>query len=157
MNELSVAILERALTAKAITRADVVNFEKRIMEHPAHLTAKDFTVRHHFAYGVYMRELHIPKDMIVVGKIHKYPCLALLSKGKMELLVDGEIVKIAAPRVMVSPAGIKRVGRALEDSIFITAHGTFKTDADEIERDLSCDTEQEYQEFLTDMARPCLS
>ncbi len=157
MNELSVAILQNALTAKAITRADVIAFENKILEHPAHLKAKDFTVRHHFAHGVYMRELHIPKDMIVVGKIHKYECLAQLVKGKMELLVDGEIKVITAPKITVSPAGVKRIGRALEDSIFITAHATFKTDADEIEHDLSCDTEQEYQEFLTDMARPCLS
>ncbi len=157
MNELSVAILQNALTAKAITRADVVAFENKILEHPAHLKAKDFTVRHYFAHGVYMRELHIPKDMIVVGKIHKYPCLAMLTKGKMELLVDGEIVNVTAPKISVSPAGIKRIGRALEDSIFITAHATPKTDADEIERDLSCDSEEEYQGFLTAMARPCLS
>ena len=83
MNELSVAILQNALTAKAITRADVIAFENKILQHPAHLKAKDFTVRHHFAHGVYMRELHIPNDMIVVGRIHKYPCLAMLSKGKI--------------------------------------------------------------------------
>ena len=81
----------------------------------------------------------------------------MLSKGKMELLVDGGIKVITAPaNPTFSPAGIKRIGRALEDTIFITAHATFKTDVEEIERDLFCDSEQEYQEFLTAMAQPCL-
>ncbi len=154
MNDLNAAILQTALTAKAITRADVIAFEKMITAHPGHLTAKDFTVRHHFASGVYMRELHIPAGMIVVGKIHKYPCLTMLAKGKMKLLVNGKIVIVTAPHIGQSPAGIKRVGEALDDSIFITAHSTDKTDPDEIERDFSCATEQEYQSFL--LGAPCL-
>ncbi len=157
MNDVNVSVLQTALTARAITRADVVNFEKLILAHPAHLTAKDFTVRHHFAPGVYMRELHIPSGMITIGKIHKYPCLAILAKGRRKTLIDGKLTIVSAPHVSLSPAGMKRASEALEDSIFITVHPTDKTNIAEIERELVCDSEEEYQEFLTAMAHPCLS
>ena len=157
MNDLDAAVLQLALTARPITRADVLAFEKQVLAHPAHLKAKDFTVRHHFAANVYMRELHIPAGMIVVGKIHKHPCLAMLAKGKMRLLVNGKIVIVTAPHIAPSPPGIKRVGEALEDSIFITVHSTDMTDPDAIERAFSCDTEEEYQAFLKESSQLWLS
>lgn len=156
MNDLAAAILQTALTAKPITRADVIAFEKLILQDPRHLTAKDFTVRHHFAPGVYMRELHIPKGMITIGKIHKYPCLAILAKGKRKTLIDGRLEIVTAPHVSLSPAGMKRASEAMEDSVFITVHPTHKTDIDEIERDLVCETEEDYQAFLGSTHK-CLS
>lgn len=157
MNDLSAVILQKALTARAITRADVIAFEDLIRAHPAHLMAKDFTVRHHFAPGVYMRELHIPAGMITIGKIHKYPCLAILAKGKRKTLIDGKIVIATAPHISLSPAGMKRASEALEDSVFITVHENpgNNTVIEELERHLACDTEEEYQAFLG--SRPCLS
>ena len=157
MNDLSAAILQTALTARAITRADVIAFEKQIIAHPAHLMAKDFTVRHHFAPGIYMRELHIPAGMITIGKIHKHPCLAILAKGRRKTLIDGKIVTATAPHISLSPAGAKRASEALEDSVFITVHENpdNNTAIEELERYLACDTEEEYQAFLASHA--CLS
>jgi hypothetical protein len=156
MNDLAAAILQTPL-ARPITRADVMAFEDRIRAHPAHLTAKDFTTLHHFVDGVYMRELHIPAGMIVVGKIHKHRCVAMLVRGTMDLLINGRIMRVVAPRVSISPAGIKRIGRAIDKCIFITVHATDTTDIDELEQELACDSEEEYQAFLDEMAQPWLS
>ncbi len=148
MNDLEV--LQKALTAKAITRADVIAFEAMIRAHPAHLTAKDFTLRHHFAPGIYMRELHIPAGMINTSKIHKTEFLSILAKGKRETLINGEMQVISAPYISRSPPGFKRASRTLEDSVWITVHANPDNciDIDELERRLACDTEQEYQMFL---------
>ncbi len=154
MNDLDTAILQTALTAKAITRADVIAFEALIRTHPRHLTAKDFKLIHHFAPGIYVRELHIPADMITTSKIHKTEFLSILAKGKRKTLINGQMREITAPHISVSPPGFKRASMTLEDSVWITVHANPDncTDIDELERRLACNTEREYQMFL---GAPC--
>lgn len=141
---------------QSITRADVIAFEGLIKAHPAHLTASDFVTKHHFAMGCYIRELHIPKGMITVGKIHKHPHIAMLVRGKRRMIINGKMDLVSAVRVWESPAGMKQASETLEDSIFMTVHPTDKTDIAEIERDLVCDSEEEYREFLAGSLK-CLS
>ncbi len=101
----------------------------------------------HFSYGLYARELKIPKGCILVGKLHKYPQLNILAEGEIEVLVDGQVKYLKAPYVISSPAGTKRMARALEDTTWITIHATEETDVDKIEHEFIAQTEQEYIEF----------
>lgn len=132
-----------------ITRAKVQEFEAAMRNLPPSLQVNpsSLTVRHHFSPGLYLRELHIPAGMVTTGKIHKYPCINILAKGRRSTLVDGLIVVIDAPHIHISPPGIKRVSLTHEDSVWITVHATNLTDVDEIERELVCDTEEEYLAF----------
>lgn len=107
----------------------------------------------HFSYGLYARELKIPKDCILVGKMHKYPQLNILAEGEIEVLVDGEIKCLKAPCVISSPAGTKRIARALEDTTWITIHATDETDIDKIEQHFIAQTEQEYLDFYQQQLR----
>ncbi len=155
MNDLT--ILQNALTGKAITRADIIAFEAMIRAHPAHFTAKDprftannFKLLHYFAPGIYVRELHIPADMITTSKIHKTEFLSILAKGKRKTLINGQMQVITAPCILNSPPGFKRASMTLEDSIWITVHANPDncTDVNELESRLACDSEEEYQMFL---------
>ena len=134
---------------RPVTRALVQEFEAAMRRLPAavQVAPKALTVRHHFAPGLYMRELHIPAGMITTGKIHKYACLNILAKGRRSTLVDGRIVMVEAPHIHLSPPGIKRVSYTHEDSVWITVHATNLTEVDEIERELVCDTEEEFLAF----------
>jgi hypothetical protein len=143
-----------------VTRALVQDFESAMRKLPQALQVdpKSLTVRHHFAQGLYLRELHIPAGMITTGKIHKYECFNILAKGRRSTLIDGKIVTVEAPHVHLSPPGIKRVSLTHVDSVWITAHATVLTDVNEIERELVCDTEEQYLEFLACGEHPqCLS
>lgn len=101
----------------------------------------------YFSYGLYARELYIPKDITVVGKLHKYPQMNILTKGKLLVSVDDEIKILEAPYVICSPAGTKRIAHALEDSVWITIHATEETDVNKIEQHFIAQTEQEYLDF----------
>lgn len=91
---------------------------------------------HHFANGMYLREMHLAKDLTIVGKIHKQEHFFILAKGKLAVTVNGEVKVIDAPAVMVGKPGEKRAGHAMEDCVCINVHKTDKIDLDEIEAEV---------------------
>jgi quercetin dioxygenase-like cupin family protein len=107
----------------------------------------DMPVRHHFAHKTYGRELFIAKGVTLTGKIHKYSQINVLVSGDISVLTDEGVKRVQPPFIIVSPAGTKRAAYAHEDSIWLTVHGTDKTDVDEIENEFIAQTEVEYLEF----------
>jgi len=107
----------------------------------------ELKVKHHFSYGVYARELFIPAGVMLTGKIHKYPQLNILAMGRMQVLIDNEVKEVFAPFIVASEAGTKRIALALEDSIWITIHGTHETNLELIEEKFIAQSEQEYLEY----------
>lgn len=113
----------------------------------------ELEVKHYFSLGIYARELYIPKDTILVGKLHKYPQLNILSKGDISVLVDDQIKRLKAPFTIVSPAGTKRIAYTHEDTVWLTIHGTDQTDIDLIEEHFIAQTEEEYIKFCNRQLR----
>lgn len=107
----------------------------------------ELRVEHYFSNGVYARHLFIPKDTILIGKIHKYQNLNILAKGDISVLVDEDIQRIQAPFTIVSPPGTKRIAYTHKDCLWITIHGTELTDVNEIENHFIAQNEQEFLEF----------
>jgi|CXWL01.1.fsa_nt_gi hypothetical protein len=91
---------------------------------------------HTFAPGAYARTIFIPKDTLVVGKIHKHAHLNMLMVGRVLVATEEGPVTYEAPRVMVSKSGTKRVVYTCTDTIWTTVHVTEKTDIEEIEDDI---------------------
>jgi len=81
---------------------------------------------HHFCDGIYAREIFIPKGVVLTGKVHKTEHLNIIAKGKIKVLTNKGIKEITAPCTMVSSSGTKRVGHALEDTVWITIHSNIK-------------------------------
>ncbi len=69
-----------------------------------------------------MREIFIPKGATVTGKIHKTEHLNILSQGVLDVLTEDGVKRLTASTVILSKPGIKRVGHAIEDSVWITVH-----------------------------------
>lgn len=103
---------------------------------------------HHFAPGVYMREVLIPKGVTVTGKIHKTEHLNILSQGKLTVWTEDGMKTLTASTVVKSNPGIKRVGYAHEDSVWITVHPTDETDLEKLEEVLIAKSFDEVLEFL---------
>lgn len=99
---------------------------------------------HTFASGAYARTIFIPKDTLVVGKIHKHDHLNMLMSGKVVVATEEGPAIYEAPRVMVSKGGTKRVVYTYTDTIWTTVHLTEKTDLDEIEEEIIA---KDYAEF----------
>lgn len=94
------------------------------------------TTHHYFSEGMYCRELLVPADTILVGKVHKKEHFCLLVKGDMTVLGEGERKTLSAPCIFVSKPGAKRAGYAHNDCVFITIHRTDETDMETIEQEL---------------------
>src|SRR5882672_1659805 len=84
----------------------------------------ELKVIHHFSKGVYARELHIPAGVTLVGEIHKFENLNILSQGTMIVTTEEGMKEVSAPFTVVSPPGTKRAAHTLTDCVWTTIHGT---------------------------------
>lgn len=126
-------------------RTAVLRLESAMREMPQ----ADMPVSHYFAAGVYVRELPIPKGVALVGKLHKQSHVTLLTKGDVSILTESGMERLQAPCTFVSPIGTKRAIYAHEDSVLVTAHGSYEVDMERLEQQLIA---AEYDE-LPDMLR----
>jgi hypothetical protein len=126
---------------------DVVRFRRdRIMQLERHMQTlpdavgmKEFNegrITHHFATGVYGRELFIPKGQVIVSKIHRGKTLNFIAKGVISVISEKGYHTYTAPHVFVSDPFTKRVVISHEDTVWITAHGSHETDLDKIEDEI---------------------
>lgn len=117
---------------------------------PGKLGRIEIPVFHHFAPGVYMREIRIPKGAKVIGKIHKTTHLNILSQGRLALAAanGGDPRVVEASMVVLSEPGEKRLAEALEDSVWITVHPnpTEERDVKKLEDRLVVETFELFEE-----------
>lgn len=104
----------------------------------------EMPVTHRFSRGVYCRELFIPKDTVLTGRIHKFSQINILLRGDISVLTESGIKRMKAPQVFESPAGAKRAGYAHEDTVWLTICGTETTDPDVLEDELTTRSYAEY-------------
>jgi hypothetical protein len=93
-------------------------------------------LHHHFAHGIYGREMRVPAGTVLVGKIHRYSCINVILQGVVEVRSQEGAYRIEAPYVFVSPGLTKRAMVALTDLIWMTVHPANSEDLDELEREL---------------------
>lgn len=109
--------------------------------------AVELPVQHHFARGVYARELFIPKGTVLVGKIHKFSQINVVTRGEISVLTDTGIRRVRAGEVIVSGPGTKRAGYAHEDTVWLTIHGTHETDLERLEDELIAANFEEFDKL----------
>jgi hypothetical protein len=94
----------------------------------------ELPLKHHFAPGVYVREIAMPADTVVIGHIHRTEHLNILIQGSCMIVhADGNREILQAPMTFVSKAGVQKVLLILEDMIWQTVHVTDETDIEKLE------------------------
>ena len=76
----------------------------------------DCPIKHHFAPGVYAREISIPAGTVVTGAVHKTENLIIVSKGRLRIVTDDGTMEVQAGDTLTCRAGMKNAVVALEDS-----------------------------------------
>lgn len=125
----------------------IVGLEAAMQAMPEYVLGKDFQTTHRFDPGVYIRECVIPAGFTVTGKIHKYGHWNFLMKGAITVWTEEGMKTLTAPAVISSRPGIKRVGYAHQETIWITVHANPSDERDikKVEERLFADTfEQAY-------------
>lgn len=116
----SIALRYRVLPpAQLARRATIHRFERAL----GNLPQIELKVDHHFADGIYVRTMFIPAGVALVGHIHKHPCVSIVQAGG-DIIVATEkgAMRLVGPCTLESPAGTKRAGYALKDTLFTTVH-----------------------------------
>lgn len=118
----------------SISREKIIQLEQAISEQlpPVDLDPLTF---HHFAPGVYLRELRIPAGVVLTGKIHRFETMNILAAGTIRVTTDDGVKELTAPAIFNSAPGVKKAGFAVTDVVFLNIHPTDNTDLDEIEEE----------------------
>ena len=148
--EISVNSREKILELEKtlINAADGVNIEgdgKSVMT-----DSKIAPIKHTFADGVYIRQMDMMKDSVVVGAIHKHLHVWFLLTGHVTVATEDTTEDYIAPCYVVSTPGAKRVILANEDSIFVNVHKNPSNtqDIDELEKEIVALDYKEYEEYI---------
>ncbi len=90
---------------------------------------------HHFAPGVYVRELRIPAGVCLTGAVHKTEHLNICVKGVLRVVSVGMPDKVVSGgEIFTSPSGTKRAAYVESDAVWLTVHATEETDIDKLEQ-----------------------
>ena len=114
----------------------------------------DVPVDHHFAPGVYMRQMNAKAGTLVVSKMHRTEHMNILLTGSLTVATEDGIELLKAPVVLKSMPGTKRIGYFHEDSRWITVHPTQTTDLDLIEQQVIV-PDDEIDQFLASLPNQC--
>ena len=77
----------------------------------------DCPVLHKFENGMYIRELHMKAGTLIVGLHHNFDHINNFVKGKVIVFVNGDQLKMTAPKTFIGKAG-RKVAYVVEDTIW---------------------------------------
>tara|TARA_R110000772_G_scaffold130836_2_gene239112 strand:+ start:1043 stop:1483 length:441 start_codon:yes stop_codon:yes gene_type:complete len=100
-------------------RGKMESLESAILSSSQNIDIQTLECNHYFSHGLYTRELHIPKGVVITGAIHKYSNVNILSKGKVIAVTDQGRVEVEAPYTFVSNELVKKAIYAVEDAVWI--------------------------------------
>ena len=133
---LPVDVIERAFTDLSVrpdglsVRTRIENLEAEMLKHEQ----VECPLEHHFAPGLYARQIFIPKGTLLTGKIHKDNDISVMF-GDISVLTGDGMKRLQGWKTFVSIAGIKKLGYAHQDTWWTTIHAnpTDESDVDKLE------------------------
>ena len=115
-----------------VSREQVMQLESAINSHPNQVNLDDDTY-HHFAPGIYLRELFIPEGVVITGAIHRTKHLTIVANGTVRITTDDGVKELTGPAVFVSEIGAKKAIYAITDATVMNPLPTMETDIMKIE------------------------
>lgn len=108
----------------------------------------EIPVKHGFSGGIYSREITIPEDTLLVGRIHKFDHFDIMLSGDVTVSTDkGEVKRLTGLNIMQGKAGKKRAGYAHKETHWITFHSAEERDPEEMYNFLTCGSFEELEVF----------
>jgi len=137
----------QALQELLISNADGENIEgdgKNIIH------SENFPLKHTFADGVYIRQMDMKSDSMVVGAIHNHLHVWFLLTGHLAVITEDTTEEFISPCYVLATPGSKRVIYALEDSIFVNVHKNPNNikDIKKLEDEIVSLTFEDYEKYI---------
>lgn len=103
--------------------------------------------KHRFVNGMYAREILIPKDTLLTGRVHKKDYIDIMIYGDITVATKNGTKRLTGYNVLDGNAGRKRAGYAHEDTLWITVHRTDHVNPDDILDQLTFFSLGEYKRY----------
>ena len=115
----------------------------------------EYKLSHHFAPGVYSREVTMPAGCLVVGKIHKSAHMNILIKGEITVISESGTERLVAPCTFTAPAFSRKAAYTHTEVVWANIIPTDETDPDKIADEITCASydDLEFLEYATKTLR----
>lgn len=124
---LELTVKQRSELAELDVRSKIALMEEALNFMQADgVPGLDLPVKETFTDGVYIREMTIPADSLIIGKIHKHAHYNHITKGKVTVLTKDGLQDLEGPCSMISSAGTKRALYTHTETIWTTVHANPK-------------------------------
>tara|TARA_R100000541_G_scaffold56261_1_gene65564 strand:- start:117 stop:569 length:453 start_codon:yes stop_codon:yes gene_type:complete len=141
---------------KLSTRKKILDFQSVLVDNAdginvvTHQDSELFPLKHTFADGIYVRQMSMDANSVVVGAIHKHLHVWFLLTGHISVITEDTTEDYVAPCYVVATPGTKRVIKANEQSIFVNIHKnpTNSQDIDWLEKEIVAKDFKEYEEYI---------
>ena len=112
--------------------------------------SKNFPLKHTFADGIYIRQMDMKADSMVVGAIHNHLHVWFLLTGRLAVVTEDATEEFISPCYVLATPGSKRVIYAMEDSIFVNVHKNPSNikDIKKLEDEIVSLTFEDYEEYI---------
>lgn len=105
---------------------------------------------HYFANGAYVREIDVPANSLLVGRIHKHETINILLEGEITVIdEDGSRHDLKAPHVFIAKPGNQKAAICKTKVRWLNSFACKTTDPQEAIELLTCETIQDYEDFLS--------
>jgi hypothetical protein len=104
-------------------RAKIMEMQRQCQLLPnEHRMDESPPLKNWLAPGVYCREIHLPSDSVVVGRIHRHDHMNIISQGSVTVYTEFGEETLTAPASFISKAGTKRIVFTHDAAIWTTIH-----------------------------------
>ena len=112
--------------------------------------SKNFPLKHTFADGIYIRQMDMKANSVVVGAIHNHLHVWFLLTGHLAVVTEDTTEEFISPCYVLATPGSKRVIYAIEDSIFVNVHKNPNNikDIKKLEDEIVSLTFEDYEEYI---------
>lgn len=111
-----------ALENQSIANLKVDSLEKHMKSCPKEWLI-DFPLEHRFTPGMYIRTIFMPKDALVISRIHKTEHPFVVTKGHVAVWDEvGGVQHLKAGHIGITKPGTRRVLYIHEDTVWTTFH-----------------------------------
>ena len=147
---------------KIATKKDIVKFEEYVLSLKDHAPGiygdgkklvrdcPEALITHEFVDGIYIRQMDMKAECLVISAIHKHLHCWFLLSGHVTITTELGKQDFEAPCRVISPSGIKRVIYANESSVFINVHKNPSNtrDINKLEKEIVALNYKEYEEYI---------
>lgn len=138
---MDIAVISQLVSGAEITKIEAL--EQHMLEHEQ----VEIPAIEDFSNGLYTREIIIPKDTLLTGRIWKHDYVDIMLSGDITVGTADGVKRLTGPNICDGSAGRKRAGYAHEDTHWITVHRVDQME-DDMEEHLSFFSMKEFNKWM---------